>query len=614
MLIADIWLNDRPFMLEGNSEGLATSANPAAVGVGGGGEFKDYTQWSQLALSSWALGNGFKDATQGGFLYSELDTRFQGKIKLPPLVEYVDLGDPSDCQSYFAESCGIVYMSYGNRVYKWNDPEWELILTLDHCVTGLAVFDEYLHIGQGLDDPYRWYSLINETQGTAPHCADGFYAWGGFLYSWCCNVIRYTNGGHSTCAELTPPPDTPYDPLNPAPGWQWTEITVGVCDTCECVNGLAGVYLGSLGQSRLYVATPSQLYAILPGDVVMSLISWPGSHIANGRNMLAWNGSAYAPVGDGLYRIAADGSIIQTGINQGEGLPCDVAGKHKGLLATTHNLLSLVDGEDNTLWAWAEGWHHIAKVPGIANGAYYSAFYERVFLPLATGRVASLALVDQKSLRNRYAPGGYIDLGYIYGGLRTAQKDFHDVLIDGEGITPDTPVAVYWSTADQDGCTLPDWKLLGVAKENQVKLPWPCSGDGRPQGKQIRLWVKLNTTDPARSPTVRNVVVRFLPHVVDQARWHYTIELNKDCMLDACGTEIEDYDQRAWDCAIRAALVGVQPVKFKDFDGSEYHVKVMDWARRIHSREVVGEDDTLKFNISWSLTLVQACPESLIVC
>lgn len=614
MQIADIWINDKPFMLEGRGEGLSTSANPAAVGVGGGGEFKDYTQWSQLALSSWALGNGFKDVTQGGFLYSEVDTRFQGKIKLPPLLDYVDLGDPSDCPSYFAEDCGDVYMSYGNQVYKYDGSTWDLILALDNCITGLAVFDEYLHIGQGQDSPYRWYSLLNHTSGAGPHCADGFYTWGGFLYSWCCNTIRYTNGGHSDCATPTPPPSTPYDPLNPAPGWQWTEIQVGVCDTCECINGLAGVYLGSLGQSRIYVATPSQLYAILPGDVVMSLIQWPGSHIDNGRGMVAFNGSAYAPVGDGLYRIAADGSIIQVGINQGEGLPCDVMGKHTGLIPTTHNLLTLVNGGDNTLWSWSEGWHYTTKVQGKANGGYYSAFYERVFLPMVDGRVASLALVDQKSSKNRYASGGFIDLGYLYGGLRLAEKDFHDVVIDGEGITPDTPVTVYYSTENQDGCTEPDRKLLGVATENTARLSWPCAGPGRPNGKQLRLWVKLNTNDPTKTPVVRNIVVRFLPHVVDQARWHYAIELNKDCMLDACGTEIEGYDQREWDCGIRQAIAGVQPVKFVDFDGAEYYVKVMDWSRRIHSREVIGENDQLKFNISWSLTLVQACPESLITC
>lgn len=58
-------------------------------------------------------------------------------------------------------------------------------------------------------------------------------------------------------------------------------------------------------------------------------------------------------------------------------------------------------------------------------------------------------------------------------------------------------------------------------------------------------------------------------------------------MLDACGAEIEDYDQKVWDCTIRAAIVGVQPVKFKDFDGSEYHVKVMDWASRTLNSYVV---------------------------
>lgn len=612
--VADIWINDMPFMLEGHHEGLATSANPAAVGVGGGGEFKDYTQWSMLALNSWALGAGYKDITQGGFLYSETDTRFTGKIKLPPLVEYAKLDDHSDCAAYFAEDCGKVYMGYGNAVYLWDGDRWDAIVTgLGECVTGLAMFDEYLHIGQGANAPYHYYSTVTGDEGDGPYCADGFYAWGGFLYSWCCNMIRYTNGGHSTCDEETVPPNVAYDPLNPAPGWQWTEIQIGPCDACECINGMAGTFLGSLGQSRLYVSTPSQLYAILPGDIVMSMISWSGADIDNGRGMVTYNGSAYAPVGDGLFRIAGDGSIIQIGINNGDGLPCDVRGKHKEQIVTNNGVLSLVDGKDNTVWLWANGWHYITRLPGEGVGGYYSAYHERLFLPMADGNIASLALVDQNSEKNRYAPYGYIDLGVAHGGLRLAEKDFHDVIIDGDGISNDTPVAVYWSIEDQDGCTEPERKLLGYATSNTSILPWPCGGAGRPHGKRIRLWLTLSSKEASQTPVVRNVVLRFLPHVIDQSRWHYTVLLDKDCMIDACGTEVEGYSQKEWDCAIRRAIVEVTPVKFRDFDGSEYYVKVMDWVRRIHGREIVGDSD-LKFNISWALTLVQVCPDALIVC
>jgi hypothetical protein len=290
-----------------------------------------------------------------------------------------------------------------------------------------------------------------------------------------------------------------------------------------------------------------------------------------------------------------------------------VAGKHKASIVTNNSVLSVVDGQDNTVWSWADGWHYITRMDGKITGGYYSAFHERLFLPLADGRIASLALVDQKSPTNRYMPTGVIDLGISYGGLRLAEKDYHDVIIDGEGISADTPVKVFWSLEDQDGCLGPERHLLGVATDNTSTLAWPCSGDGRPHGKRIRLWLELSTNNPAKTPTVRNVVLRFLPHVVDQARWHYAVELNKDCMVDACGSEVGDYSQKEWDCTLRAAIVGVQPVKFVDFDGAEYYVKVMDWVRRIHSREII-EGGTLKFNISWSLTLVQACPDSLVVC
>lgn len=63
-----------------------TLANPMAAKLGqGAGKYDDLTNWSGWVMENWQAGLGKREADAEGFLYAELETRFQGQLCLPTL-------------------------------------------------------------------------------------------------------------------------------------------------------------------------------------------------------------------------------------------------------------------------------------------------------------------------------------------------------------------------------------------------------------------------------------------------------------------------------------------------------------------------------------------------
>jgi len=77
-----IFLDGRWYMIEWAQYQKAL-ANPFAAKLGtGAGSYDDLEDWSAWVMDDWTAGLG-KAATEGGMLYSELDTRFRNKLMLP---------------------------------------------------------------------------------------------------------------------------------------------------------------------------------------------------------------------------------------------------------------------------------------------------------------------------------------------------------------------------------------------------------------------------------------------------------------------------------------------------------------------------------------------------
>lgn len=67
-----IVLNGAPLPLVGDVTGTATAANPAGLRLSGGNTFRDYTPWAEQEFTDWAMGMGYENMSDGGYLYSDL--------------------------------------------------------------------------------------------------------------------------------------------------------------------------------------------------------------------------------------------------------------------------------------------------------------------------------------------------------------------------------------------------------------------------------------------------------------------------------------------------------------------------------------------------------------
>lgn len=629
-----ITLNGCGLVLGSFASGTRQLVNQMAAKLGGGGEYADLTDWSQWLMDDWRIGVNHKNPQDGGFLYAELETRVPSKLMLPAEIRYVETGcDACEVEIsgacvgetvaacvHFVEYGCETYMACGKGLYRWNESSLSFtqIATLPCCATDLLAFDDHLHIGGG-DHCYMWYEVASGTVGSGPitgtngvppvtSTADGFrlfYRYNGFLYAARGNEIWYTAGSGAGIGTAAGAPDT----------WQWTgPIKVGPHDIP--ITGLAAMPQSTLSQTQLYVSTVTDLYDLLPGDVITHVSPWPAPSLNNGANMITHYGSIYAPVLHGMARITASGQFLGMGLDMGEGLPAELAGTHQDVISTTNWLLTYISPESSygspSAWAWSgEGWHYVAKLKAgskACNG-HYSRVYQRLWLALDSGEVATLVMPDRndnfdKSPNMRFEECGILETGFFHGGLRKIEKDFHSVYVHGVNLSADRTVNVWWRTSAAEA-----WALLGTVTQDEQELYWPCAGASRARGRNIELRIELCTNDATKTPVVDAVDVRYMAHVRDRWGWQYQVSLPADCLQDACAQDVEEYDQATWDACICAAAASVEPVPFTDLDGSEYFVKVINAAQSFSNLSF--EDGERKYDIGWSFGLLQVCPEGI---
>lgn len=575
-------------MLEGQGLALVSSALPAAVSTGGGEQYADNSAWSAEVLNEFNLGLGFEEAGGGKFRYGNLDTFRLGKTTLAQ--KRIDLtGLMGD--AYFTNYNGQTYAVSGTDLFRLDGLVWTNIGSIGagDDATGIEAFDGWFHIPRG---PSTLYTAVNiltpATVMTGPYTVDVMYSAGGFLYAAQGNQVFYTAGSGTDCITPAPTPG----------GWTWVGIDLGPCDNLELITGIQHLYLGSLGQSRLFVSTTRQLYMILPGDIpVGGLLSWP----TVGTDMTTHQNELYIPVGNGLARYSPSGSTFQVGLDQNFGLPADKFGPVLFMESTPRGLMAAVR---DTVYAYnGEGWRYIVVADGDITGMHYDVVDDTLIVTTVTNSYkVALKPYDGQAASGPYELTGYLDTGNIFGGLRLLTKDWHEIVINGD-FPSGTSVMVEYTT---DGIT---YTTLGTATSDATTLAWACNGDTRPSARVMRLRVTLTTTDENITPVLEGLVIRYLPYVTDTARWTYSFTLPKDCLLDACKNPIAGYNQTDWDCAIRNAIAGTRPVPMVDYDGRSYSVAVTDWNYRLSNREFV--DGAISFDKVWTLQLLETCGDGI---
>lgn len=354
-------------------------------------------------------------------------------------------------------------------------------------------------------------------------------------------------------------------------GATWTTVT-DISWSGDYITGIAGL------NEYVYFSTRRGFSYVGFGDEVIPVSSWGSPSNDNGRGLLHYQGQLFIPLQESLIRF--DGtSILPVGIDLGEGLPGDRQGNVAALTSTNNWLLMGVNPRNaNTVGAgvWAfngQGWHHIATLPpGISiSSLYYRRSNQRLYIGCDTGHVFSLYLTDVAQVVDttepEFAPVGWQETDWFFGGLKEVNKDFESVYVSGEDCTANQYVDVYWRDDEST-----EWEYLGRVDDNRVELRW-SDYSTRPKSRQLKLGLLMRTTAANASPLIRAIRIKYHPMVSDWFRWSFPILVSDNQQeLGGGKSTYNAYQKRTH---LDGLITQVPPFIFRDMDDIEYEVKVM---------------------------------------
>lgn len=462
-------------------------------------------------------------------------------------------------------------------------PGWDVAAG---SVTGtqLLALGDLLYIA--LDSPSDVPSYMNTaetiTNFAVPDGASGEVAhlaqWGGFLWAGYGQNVFYTSVPGADGADWTGP------------------IVIGFDG--ESVTGIAGL------NDYVYVSTEKELVYVGFGDEVNGVSVWGSPTTANGRGMIHYQGQLFIPLQESLIRF--DGSaMLPVGVDLNEGLPADLQGNVAALTSTNNWLLMGVNARNTTthgatVWAWTtQGWHHIAHLPPSLGVSclYYRRSNQRLYIGCDSGHVFSLYLPDIAQVVDttepEFAPVGWMETDWFFGGLKEVEKDFESVYISGEDMAAGQYARVYWK---DDAST--EWELLGTVTSDRQELRW-SDYSTRPQSRQLKIGLELHTISPSVSPLIRAVRVKYHPMVSDWFRWSFPILCSNN--QQELGGTVSTYNATQKRAHLDTLITQVPPFIFRDMDGVEYEVKVMGCA--IQNDDVEWIDGQMVFNSIYNMTI-----------
>jgi len=380
-------------------------------------------------------------------------------------------------------------------------------------------------------------------------------------------------------------------------GATWTTVT-DISWSGDYITGIAGL------NEYVYFSTRRGFSYVGFGDEVIPVSSWGSPSNDNGRGLLHYQGQLFIPLQESLIRF--DGSaMLPVGIDLNEGLPGDLQGNVAALTSTNNWLLMGVNARNTTtkggtVWAWTtQGWHHIAHLPpGLSiSSLYYRRSNQRLYIGCDSGHVFSLYLPDVAQVVDttepEFAPVGWMETDWFFGGLKEVSKDFESVYISGEDMSAGQYVDVYWQDDDSTA-----WELLGTVTSDREELRWD-DYTTRPNSRQLKIGLLLRTTSASASPVVRAIRVKYHPMVSDWFRWSFPVLCSDN--QQELGGGISTHNARQKRAHLDTLITQVQPFILRDMDGVEYEVKVMGCA--IQNDDVEYYNGELKFNSIYNMTV-----------
>lgn len=596
----DFRLNGLPLRGDAQAISVASGANPFAPRSAGGTTYKDFSIWSVWASENWQAGAGRINPAEGGFLYADAETRLPNRIRLPMrrnAITVDGVNATTSDRAHFTSDGTASWMGYGKRLYRWETStnEWDTKVEFANTITSIAEFSGYIFVGFGAAAVVQSIDVSTFATTSESVYANIVMPFGGLLYIASLNTVSYTN----------------YE----APiAW---EGPLRISD--QDITGMAGTMNGSILEQALYIATPSTLYALLPGDVIMEVTKWSGYSTDNGRGMRNHMGDVYVPLGRSMVRITAAGDLIPMGPDLGVGLPYELDGHIVDAISTLTFMYALVSpiAEDADLkpsvWAYTgEGWHQVMQggTSQQACGLHYDRHTQQLFMFFTDGTCRAIFLSDDTTaLRRgdnlRYESVGVLDTGNFFGDMREVTKTWGEIELHGCFPNGTSVLIEYADEFVNPLCNSSwssgtvDWHAVGTVSANNMPLRLPLYNT-----TYLRLRLTLATTDQTASPLIEAITVKYIPRVVNQWAWNISVKLPLECLTYRDGSYVPMYDQHQFDLMLRESCMQNAPLIFEDIDGAAYWVAVTAFSRRVGNVHC-DDTDLLAGDIQWSLSLLQ---------
>lgn len=435
-----------------------------------------------------------------------------------------------------------------------------------------VLFDGKLYVPLGAD--LGKLTVADSSGSTATDDASLIVEWSNYLWRAAANVVAYS-----------------------ADGTTWTNVEIGGSD--YTVLGLAGMDV-DFSQSPMFVANDVGLHYIGSGDAIRGVSPW-GAMTDELVPMVNYEGALFIPVGGGLVRFGRDASMMDVWITRDDDLPETLQAGPAVLAGTNHLLLAAVNGTQPSVWGYmTEGWHHVATLPAGVTiiGMKYDRSLQRLWIGCDHGfafyvGLADIAVNPFTLASSVYAPAAWLETARFYGGLNLVPKDWESISIAGE-FASGTSVDVYYQTAENGA-----WTKLGSVSADGTELRW-ADYTTRPATTWLRLGLLLRTTDPAVTPRVQGVIVKYLPMITDRWRWTLPILLSDAQVLLDNSTQGYTVGQM-W-THLNGLITQVAPVIFEDVDGTQYETKILGAARNIHEyRTTPGGTESVAYVVNLTL-------------
>jgi hypothetical protein len=354
----------------------------------------------------------------------------------------------------------------------------------------------------------------------------------------------------------------------------WVILPNWAIDTTDTITGLAG-----MGED-VYFATRTGLWMVALGDQILNVLPWSDAYSTNGTGMVSWENALYIPMGNGtIFRYDSSGGFLNISPNIKREFPIEMA---RGTIAKLYpsNFFLLVaysygyPGEYPSLWAYnVDGWHCLSVGPRehASGGLGIDISTERLYWGFSKGLLLSTlwpgAVVNPVFSTELYhwARDGWVEYDKFYAGHRRLDKDFSDLLLDGDQNVADCQV--YWQ--DETHTT---W---------QSGATWGDASVTRPVGEWVKVGVRLITKggsneDPA---ILRAITLKYTTNIADRWRWTLPLEVcDNQIMLDG---SVNPYTGAQIKAHLDELIAETLPLQFADIDGAEYYAKVTGASRNV---------------------------------